>query len=588
MAKTYVIDVETDGLNERESRLIGVGYYSRQAGEEGFLTEPEQIRAFFEAHKDDRLVYHHGSFDIKCLARPLGYLPTENWWFDTRLGASLLPDRPGKLSLEHCAGKYLNIPPWKEEDFLDTIGEQAVEDVKEYCLKDCKVTYDLAGEEYSRLKATGVLPFMLETYMPIARMCVRAEWTGCAVDRPRLETLIAETLKKSADLEAALRTEYQPVIDEYEGRQLAEYIDGCKRKPTEAQIEKKKKTFAFNFCSATQVKWLLVEKFKIPCVGLQQKVSTGKDVLALYQDKHPIIAKILELRHLKKLADDFVKWWSLSAKDGRIYAHYNLDIARTGRLSSSDPLNLQNVPKGEPRTLFIAPPGHTLAILDYAQIEPRNLAHISQDPILIAAFESGDDFYSVLAKETLGLQEAPNEIKVKYKEIRDLFKTVGLAILYGIGPAKLAGYLSRGLHKVYSYRQASAVIERLLGRLQGVAKLRQRIADYHAVNGRLFNVFGRPLYLTEDELFHKGINTIVQSSASDLNCIGHLKLTRALQEAQLPARLCLLVHDEGVYEVPLGREAEFEKLAIEACQESFHFRVKTPVEIKFGPNWGSK
>ena len=65
--------------------------------------------------------------------------------------------------------------------------------------------------------------------------------------------------------------------------------------------------------------------------------------------------------------------------DGRVHASLNLNTT-TGRLSCKAP-NLQNQPalekdKYQIRKAFVAPPGKSLIVADYGQLELRVLAHI--------------------------------------------------------------------------------------------------------------------------------------------------------------------------------------------------------------------
>src|ERR1019366_10386924 len=86
---------------------------------------------------------------------------------------------------------------------------------------------------------------------------------------------------------------------------------------------------------------------------------------------------------------------------GRLRTSFNQAVAAPGRLSSSDP-NLQNIPirtelGREIRKAFIAEEGNVLLAADYSQVELRILAHISQDPDLIATFQRGADIHRATA-----------------------------------------------------------------------------------------------------------------------------------------------------------------------------------------------
>src|SRR5262249_56074202 len=115
---------------------------------------------------------------------------------------------------------------------------------------------------------------------------------------------------------------------------------------------------------------------------------------------------------------------------GRVHTCSSQAVAATGRLSSSDP-NLQNIPiktelGREIRGAFIADPGHVLVSADYSQIEFRVLAHMSEDPVLVAAFEEGADFHERTALKIFGSGSGRDP-----HQLRGIAKMVNYALLYG-------------------------------------------------------------------------------------------------------------------------------------------------------------
>lgn len=560
-----VVDCETTSLDEQKCELLGMGYYGEN-GDKGFLATNNEIREFFHKRANDKIVYHHGAFDTKVLSRSLGFLPIHSYWFDTRLAAAVLPGRPKKLDLETLCIKYLNSLPWKEDDFLSTMGEQDLEKVKDYCLKDCKETFNLMAELIARLTKAGLDKWFFEFMMPVARLAIQAEHNGIRVDQAKItELLDREQALKDSTLER-FRMAY--------GRLLSEW-------------EAKGKPFKIN--SPKAVLWLLRDQFKVPCVGPDKKVSTGKDVLELYKDHHPAVQDIVNIRGMEAKIGGFKKWLQIARDgDGRLRTHYNLDVAKTGRFSSSSPLNLQNIWRGEPRQCFTADPGKLLFIRDLGQVEPRVLAHLSQDPILIETFLTGQDFYAMLAKQTLGLEGTPNEIKSKSKHIRDLFKTIGLSIFYGIGPSRLAGYLSRGLGKKFSYNDALDIRETVRLSFPGICEYTERLLSDCLRQGYVQTLLGRRLYPKGDDIYHTIMNHVVQCSASDLCCEGEVRFDRALTAEGIYHKLLLFVHDETVNEINPEDEKRVTELAIQECSESFKLLVPVPIETFTGPNWGSK
>jgi DNA polymerase-1 len=117
---------------------------------------------------------------------------------------------------------------------------------------------------------------------------------------------------------------------------------------------------------------------------------------------------ILDYRGLAKLRSTYTDKLPemVNPDTGRVHTSYHQAGAATGRLSSSDP-NLQNIPiRTEDgrriRKAFVAPAGRKIVACDYSQIELRIMAHLSEDPGLTRAFESGVDVHKATAAEVFG------------------------------------------------------------------------------------------------------------------------------------------------------------------------------------------
>ena len=64
-----------------------------------------------------------------------------------------------------------------------------------------------------------------------------------------------------------------------------------------------------------------------------------------------------------------------------------------------------------------------------------------------------------------------------------------------------------------------------------------------------------------------------------------IELDRALEERQLDTRMLLTVHDELVFEVPLGEREQVEALVRELMESAIELRVPLVVDLGFGSNW---
>jgi DNA polymerase-1 len=147
----------------------------------------------------------------------------------------------------------------------------------------------------------------------------------------------------------------------------------------------------FNINSPKQLAAVLFEKLGLkPVRKTKTGYSTDEDTLTQLATQHELPTHILNCRSLSKLKSTYIDALPLliNARTKRLHTSLNQTVAATGRLSSADP-NLQNIPvKGEYglriREAFVAPENDVLLCADYSQIEPRLLAHLSQDPRLLA------------------------------------------------------------------------------------------------------------------------------------------------------------------------------------------------------------
>src|SRR5205085_11842607 len=109
-------------------------------------------------------------------------------------------------------------------------------------------------------------------------------------------------------------------------------------------------------------------------------------------------------------------------------------------LSSTNP-NLQNIPirtelGREIRAAFTAEPGYVLLAADYSQIELRLLAHFSKDPLLVEAFQRGDDVHTLTASQVFGVP--PLMVTADH---RRQAKVVNFGIVYGLSAFGLSQQL---------------------------------------------------------------------------------------------------------------------------------------------------
>jgi len=111
--------------------------------------------------------------------------------------------------------------------------------------------------------------------------------------------------------------------------------------------------------------------------------------------------------------------------------------AHTGRWGGDDKVNMQNLPRKSPlKHAICAPKGFVLVDSDSSQIEARTLAWLAGQDDLVAAFEKGEDVYSIMAAAIYNKPIA--EIN---KDDRFVGKTTILGAGYGMGAAKFKAQL---------------------------------------------------------------------------------------------------------------------------------------------------
>jgi DNA polymerase-1 len=348
----------------------------------------------------------------------------------------------------------------------------------------------------------------------------------------------------------------------------------------------------FNIASPSQLREVLFDRLGLSRKGVRRGktgLSTDVDVLTRLAAEHRLPAKILEYRNLAKLKSTYVDALpaAIDPRTGRLHTSFNQTVTATGRLSSSDP-NLQNIPgRGEEgqriRAAFIGDEGCMIVAADYSQIELRILAHVSEDPVLMAAFAAGDDIHTRTAAEIFRVR--PDAIT---PDMRRTAKVINFGVIYGMGPQRLGRELNVSLADAEQY------IASYFERHAGVRAYIETVQDEARRCGYVTTLLGRRRTLPDLASRHRGvaqaaertaINTPIQGSAADLIKMAMVAIDQRLAEKRVRASMILQVHDELVFEVA---EAERERAVdlIRAEMEGVHaLKVPLRVDAGWGRNW---
>jgi len=575
-APLSALDTETDSLDAMRARIIGISF-AVEPGKAAYLPlrhdyagAPDQLpfdeaiarlRPWLENPAAPK-VGQHIKYDHHVFAN-IG-VTVQGWQHDTLLESYVLEaHRPHSLS--SLADRHLGR---KGLDYEDLCGKGAkqipfsqvdIERAALYSGEDSEMTLQVHQALYPRIAANPGMKFVYESIeMPASAVLGRVERHGVLIDSARL----AEQSRILSERMVALENEAYEIAGQ-----------------------------PFNLGSPKQIGEILFGKLGLPVAKKTASgaPSTDESVLEKLALDYPLPAKLLEHRGLSKLKGTYTDKLPqmINPATGRVHTHYAQAVAITGRLSSNDP-NLQNIPIRTPegrrvREAFIAPPGHVIVSADYSQIELRLMAHISQDPGLLRAFNDGMDVHRATAAEVFNL--ASEEVT---SEQRRYAKTINFGLIYGMGAFGLSQSL--GIEQ----KAARDYIDRYFARFAGVKRYMDETKAAAAEAGYVETLFGRRISLPDIKAGsgplrsgaeRQAINAPMQGTAADLIKLAMLAVQKALDDGGKATRMVMQVHDELVFEVPEAEidwvKSEVPRLMAGVAQLS----VPLIAEVGVGPNW---
>ena len=349
----------------------------------------------------------------------------------------------------------------------------------------------------------------------------------------------------------------------------------------------------FNIASPRQLGEVLFDKLQLDAKAKKTKTgqyATGEEVLQKLAGKHPIINAILEYRSYTKLKSTYLDALPalINPKDGLIHTSYNQAVTATGRLSSNNP-NLQNIPVRtangrEIRRAFVPrSPEYTLLAADYSQIELRIIAHLSQDPAMIADFNLGHDIHAATAAKVFHVP-----IDQVTKEQRSRAKAVNFGIIYGMSAFGLAERME------ISRSEAADIIKKYFEEYAGIKEYMNRSIALAKERGYAETILGRRRYLRDINAANgtvrnfaerNAINAPIQGSSADMIKIAMIGIHQELQKLKMQSKMILQVHDELVFDAHLDELSELKALVSEKMVNAMPLSVPVIVEINTGNNW---
>ncbi|MGH3244027.1 MAG: DNA polymerase I [Spirillospora sp.] len=484
--------------------------------------------------------------DVKSLLRVFG----ERGWHldgaatDTAMAAYLLLPGLAAYGLADLAGRHLGRRPSAE-------GAAGL-------MLNARAVLDLAGKFADDLASTGMDEVLRDVELPLSGLLARAERAGVHVDAGMLDELekhFAAAMERAAGEAADIAGHpFNPGST----KQLQEVLFG------ELGLPKTKKIKSGHSTDVDALTWLATQTDN----GLPEVLLRHRDQARLRTTVAGLIREI--------------------GADGRVHTTFQQTVAATGRLTSTEP-NLQVIPvrteEGRRiRRAFLPGGGYaSLMTADYGQLELRVMAHLSQDPTLLAAFESGEDLHTTMAARVFGA--APDAVT---PDQRRKIKAMSYGLAYGLSAFGLAKQLGIPM------AEARPLMDAYFERLGGVRDYLDHVVAEARGTGYTRTLLGRRRYLphlTSDNRQRRetaermALNAPVQGSAADIVKIAMLRVDAALAAAGLRSRLLLQVHDEIVLEVAPGERDAVEEIVRAGMTTAYPLTVGLDVAVGTGPDW---
>ena len=426
------LDVETTGLSATADRVRTVQVCDGESAAIVVFDEPVEARALVvlaDFLRGRRIVVHNARFEGAWF-REAGL--TDVVLDDTallfsavrgmRLPKELMQSDSGRVSLANLTVMVLDEPLDKSEQVSDWAAPKLSESQMTYALNDAIVTHrvwsalraelDAKSERFGVDIATGY-----EDLRYSAAMAREMEWSGVGFDAKAHAAWVS---RKSDGLTAPLDA----------------HLASLDPALTPACLSSGVRLDAFfrGRLAAYEPRQMQRAIFDWPKAGKTQKLSCGREALAevvLLNKLHAAEQNIVETLYARAESSrglaTFGPGFAKHVVNGRLYGKLHPGGAVTGRYISSDP-NLQNIPTDpEFRGFFRVPEGRLLVDVDYSQLELRVLAAMSDDTMMIAAFEDGWDYHDLVAN--------------KFGCTRRQAKAINFGIIYGKGLQSLAADL---------------------------------------------------------------------------------------------------------------------------------------------------
>ena len=571
-AELISFDLETTSITPLQADIVGLSFsvkandgyyipveYPEKESKPGLTLDAvlEKLKPIFE-NENNRFCGQNIKYDALVLSRYGIHLG--NIVFDTMIAEYMLHPEKNSYKMDYLSIDYLNYRMVPIDNLIGTglhqksMAEVPLEDIAFYASEDADIAFQLAEILKDKLEKESLFEPYNDIEIPLIPVLTTIEKNGVYLNLDFL-----------ADL----------------SRQFGEGLEKLTEKIHQMAGRE------FNINSPKQLGEILFDELELKPI---RKRSTAVEVLAVLKNYHPLPEEVLKYRHLAKLKNTYVDAIPnyVNKETGRVHTSLNQTIAATGRLSSTSP-NFQNIPirtetGREVRKAFV-PQNSDWVILsaDYSQVELRIMAHYSQEPELIKAFEENSDIHSRTAALVNGIAEA--EVT---PDQRRSAKVVNFGIMYGAGPYRMSQELGISMADakilidnyfatypgIRKYMDETISLARDRGYVETLYKRRRKTGNLDASNRNIVQAAERV-----------AINMPIQGTAADIIKIAMINIHNKMESENYQSKMILQIHDELLFECP---KAEVDKLAamvVEKMEGAVSLSVPLKVDWNYGSSW---
>ena len=480
--------------------------------------------------------------------------------FDSMIAEHILHPEKNSYKLDNLSIEYLGYEMQPIEDLIGTGKDQIsmadvpVDKVSFYASEDADIALQLSNKIKPLIFKSKLEKPYFNIELPLIPVLVEMENSGVFVDKEILSELSIEVDAKILILEQKIFA-----------------------------ISKRE----FNLNSPKQLAVILFDELELKQI---KKRSTSIEVLESLKFHHPLPELVLKYRHLSKLSSTYIKALPshINKRTGRVHTSFNQTIASTGRLSSTKP-NFQNIPirtalgKKIRKAIRSQSPDSVILSADYSQIELRIMAHFSNEPELVKAFNNDLDIHTRTAALVYSVEES--EVTT---DQRRAAKVVNFGIMYGAGPFRMSKELG------ISMKDAKTLIETYFNTYPGIQRYIQETIEEAHLRGYVSTLNGRKRYTqslgsgninvqkAEERAL---INMPIQGTAAELIKIAMININKKIKDQNFSAKMILQIHDELIFEVPKYEIENFSKLVKFEMENAMKLSVPLKVDYNVGPSW---